>query len=162
MIVSEEALLDPARNPDWSRRQVELEFHRYTDVRKVIWLPGGLTRDAGLRATGGQVDQLVAFASPTVVLLHWQDDPSHPDHAVSRQALEILQGETDAQGRPLNIATLPAPATLTDRHGPVGWSYANVLPVNGAVLVPSFEDEHDDDAHQVLEAAFWGLSLIHI
>ena len=162
VIVSEAALLDPARNPGWSRRQVELEFHRYTDVRKVIWLPGGLTRDAGPRGTGGMVDQLVTFASPTVVLLHWQDDPSHPDHAVSQTALELLQGETDAQGRPLNIATIPAPSTLTDRHGPVGWSYVNVLPVNGAVVVPSFEDEHDDGAHQVLEAAFWGRKVIPV
>lgn len=162
LIISEAAVLDPARNPGWSRRQVELEFHRYTDIRTVIWLPGGLTRDSSAQGTGGMIDQLVSFASPSVVLLHWQDDPEHPDFEVSRAALEVLQNATDAQGRPLNIATVPAPATRTDDRGPVGWSYVNVLPVNGAVLVPAFEDDHDDDAHQVLEAAFWGRHIIPV
>lgn len=154
VIASETVLLDPARNPGWTRANVEAELARTAGVQHVIWLPGGLSRDAGSRGTGGQVDHLVAFASPTVVLLHWQEDPDHPDHEVSQRALEILQDAVDAWGRPLNIATVSAPHSVNDVHGPLGWSYVSVLPVNDAVLVPAFEDAHDDDAHQLLEAAY--------
>ncbi|MGD6980717.1 agmatine deiminase family protein [Citricoccus sp. CH26A] len=162
LIASESVLLDPARNPGWSRAHVEAEFARYTDIRKVIWLPRGLARDAGPHGVGGQIDQVVAFASPTVVLLHWQENPSHPDHEVSVQALEILQGETDARGRPLNVAAITAPLAESDGRGQVSWSYVNVLPVNGAVVVPSFDDPHDEGAHQVLEAAYPGRTVVPV
>jgi agmatine deiminase len=162
LIASESVLLDPARNPGWSRAHVEAEFTRYTDIRKVIWLPRGLARDAGPHGVGGQVDQVVAFASPTVVLLHWQENPAHPDHEVSMQALEILQGETDARGRPLNVAAITAPLAESDGRGQVSWSYVNVLPVNGAVVVPSFDDPHDEGAHQVLEAAYPGRTVVPV
>lgn len=162
LIASESVLLDPARNPGWSRAHVEAEFARYTDVRKVIWLPGGLTRDAGPHGVGGQIDQVVAFASPTVVLLHWQENPAHPDHEVSMRTLEILQGATDARGRPLNVAALTAPLAASDGRGQVSWSYVNVLPVNGAVVVPSFDDPHDEGAHQILEAAYPGRRVVPV
>ncbi|MFC0250147.1 agmatine/peptidylarginine deiminase [Citricoccus parietis] len=162
LIASEAVLLDPARNGGWTREHVEAEFTRYTDVRKIIWLPGGLTRNQGQFGLGGHIDQLVAFASPTVVLLHWQENPAHPDHAVSARTLSILQNETDAQGRPLNVATLTAPLAGQDDRGPLAWSYVNVLPVNGAVVVPSFEDPHDDGAHQLLRAAYPGRTVVPI
>lgn len=162
LILSESVLLDPARNGGWSRAHIEAEFTRYTDIRKIIWLPGGLARDRGRHGLGGHIDQLVAFASPSVVLLHWQENPSHPDHAVSLRTLEILQDETDARGRPLNVATVTAPLAGQDERGPLAWSYVNVLPVNGAVVVPSFEDPHDDGAHQLLQAAFPGRTVVPI
>lgn len=162
VIASESVLLDPARNPGWSREHVEAEFARYTDVRKVIWLPGGLTRDAGPNGVGGQIDQVVAFASPTVALLHWQENPAHPDHEVSMRTLEVLQGETDAQGRPLNVAVITAPLAQSDGRNQVSWSYVNVLPVNGAVLAPSFDDPHDEGAHQILEAAYPGRTVVPV
>lgn len=162
LIASESVLLDPARNPGWSRAHVEAEFARYTDIRKVIWLPGGLTRDAGPLGLGGQIDQVVAFASPTVVLLHWQENPAHPDHEVSMRTLETLQGETDAHGRPLNVAAITAPLAESDGRGRVSWSYVNVLPVNGAVVVPSFDDPHDEGAHQILEAAYPGRTVVPV
>lgn len=162
LLLSESVLLDPARNGGWSRAHVEAEFTRYTDIRKIIWLPGGLTRDRGPHGLGGHIDQLVAFASPTVVLLHWQENPAHPDHTVSQRTLEILQGETDAQGRPLRIAAVTAPLAGQDDRGPLAWSYVNVLPVNGALVVPSFEDPHDDGAHQLLQAAYPGRTVVPI
>ena len=100
------------------------------------------------------------IAAPTVVLLHWQENPDHPDHEVSMRTLEILQGETDALGRPLNVAAITAPLAEADGRGRVSWSYVNVLPVNGAVVVPSFDDPHDEGAHQVLEAAYPGRTVV--
>jgi agmatine deiminase len=160
LIASESVLLDPARNGGWTREHVEAELTRDTDIRKVIWLPSGLHRDEGRYGLGGQIDQLVAFAAPTVVLLHWQENPAHPDHEVSVRTLEILQRSTDARGRSLNIASVVAPLAGRDDRGPLGWSYVNVLPVNGAVLVPAFEDPHDDGAHQLLAAAYPGREVV--
>lgn len=41
-ITTEECLLNPNRNPDMSREEIEDELKMYLGVRKVIWLPRGL------------------------------------------------------------------------------------------------------------------------
>jgi agmatine deiminase len=47
-----------------------------------------------------------------VVLLAWCDDPADPQHAISVEALQLLEQETDAQGRKLQIIKLPCPPPL--------------------------------------------------
>lgn len=53
--------------------------------------------------TNGHVDNFACFARPGVVLLAWNDDESDPQHAVSREALQVLEQETDAKGRKLQV-----------------------------------------------------------
>lgn len=62
--------------------------------------------------TDGHIDNFACFARPGVVLLAWCDDPSDPQHAVSTEALAILEQETDAQGRKLEVIKLPCPPPL--------------------------------------------------
>jgi agmatine/peptidylarginine deiminase len=38
-----------------------------------------------------------------VVLLAWCDDPADPQHAISTEALQLLEAETDTQGRQLQV-----------------------------------------------------------
>jgi agmatine/peptidylarginine deiminase len=47
-----------------------------------------------------------------VVLLAWCDDPSDPQHAISSEALQLLEQETDAKGRKLQVIKLPCPPPL--------------------------------------------------
>ena len=65
--------------------------------------PNGLTRDYEDFGTRGRVDIVAAFAGPGTVLLHRQDDPSHPDYEVYQELHPILACGTDAQGRPLRV-----------------------------------------------------------
>ncbi|GAA3617834.1 hypothetical protein GCM10022199_22800 [Marihabitans asiaticum] len=119
-----------------------------------IWLPRGLTRDCGEFGTRGHVDIVACFAEPGVVLLHWQDDPSHPDFEVSREAEAVLAAATDAKGDPLRVVRVPAPRTLTDDEGPVDWSYINHLVCNDGVVACVFDDPRDEEALAVLREAY--------
>jgi agmatine deiminase len=47
-----------------------------------------------------------------VVLLAWCDDPADPQHAISAEALQLLEHETDAKGRKLQVIKLPCPPPL--------------------------------------------------
>ncbi|MCA0296916.1 MAG: agmatine deiminase family protein [Actinobacteria bacterium] len=159
-LVTETVQLDPGRNPGWSKAQVEAELARTVGARKVIWLPRGLTRDSDTYGTRGHVDLVATFTGPAQLLVHDQRDPAHPDHEVTRQIRELLATETDADGRPLHLTLLPAPRTLRDREGFVDYSYVNHFVVNGGVIACTFGDPADDEALEILAAAYPGRRVV--
>ncbi|MCD1268369.1 agmatine deiminase family protein [Microbacterium sp. MEC084] len=157
VLLTETVQLDPRRNPHADRARVEAELARTIGATHAIWLPRGLTRDYDDLGTNGHVDIVATLPSPGRVLLHRQDDPAHPDHAVTRELRAMLAEQTDAAGRRLDVVDLPAPATLTDAHGPVDWSYVNHLVVNGGVIACGFgEPDADARAAAILADAYPG------
>lgn len=155
VLLTETVQLDPNRNPYADKARVEAEMLRTLGAEKAIWLPRGLTRDYDEFGTNGHVDIVAAFAGPGRVLLHRQDDPAHPDHEVTRDLKQMLQQQTDAAGRTLEIIDVPAPAELRDDEGFVDWSYINHLVVNDGVVVCGFgEEKADARAREILEEAY--------
>ncbi|WP_062464682.1 agmatine deiminase family protein [Demequina soli] len=161
-LVTDTVQLDPGRNPGWTRAQVEDELARTVGARKVIWLPRGLTRDSERFGTRGHVDIVACFTPAGSVLVHDQRDPAHPDHAVSAEIRALLTAETDADGRPLTVVPIPAPATLRDDEGWVDWSYVNHYVLDGAVIACVFDDPHDAEALAVLAAAYPGREIVGV
>lgn len=163
VLLTETVQLDPNRNPYADRARVEAEMARTIGAQKAIWLPRGLTRDYDEFGTRGHVDIVAAFASPGRVLLHRQDDPSHPDHAVTRDLKAMLEAETDAAGRSLEIIDVPGPAALRDDEGFVDWSYINHLVVNDGIVVCGFgEETADARAREILEGAYPGRRAVTV
>ena len=143
VLLTETVQLDPGRNPGLGRADVEAELARTIGATTCIWLPRGLTRDYDEFGTRGHVDIVATFASPGVVLLHWQGDPAHPDHEVSVELEGLLSAARDARGEPLEVVRVPAPKTLDDDEGPVDWSYINHLVVNDGVVACTYDDPQD-------------------
>jgi agmatine deiminase len=135
VLLTDTVQLDPDRNPGLRRAHVEAEVHARLGTRQAVWLPRGLVRDEGQFGTRGHVDIVAAFAGPGTVLVHRQDDPRHPDHAVSRQLRAVLD------------------------HGPVDWSYINHYVVNGAVVLCAFDDPNDERAADILAEAYPGRTI---
>lgn len=155
VLATETVQLDRLRNPYLTKAKVEAELARTIGATKVIWLPRGLTRDYESGGTRGHVDMVAAFSAPGTLLLHTQDDPRHPDYAVTRQLRAVLESSSDATGEPLTIIELPAPATLRDTEGFVDWNYANHLVINDAVIACSYgEPLADARAAEILGAAY--------
>jgi len=155
VLATDTVQLDPRRNPFADRPRVEAEFARTLGTTKTIWLPRGLTRDYDDFGTNGHVDIVATIPSPGRLLLHAQDDPSHPDFEVTRALRAQLETETDAAGRPFEITDLPAPGALRDSEGFVDWSYVNHLVVNGGVIACGFgEEKADAAARAILEDAY--------
>ena len=100
--------------------------------------------------------------APGRVLVHDQRDPSHPDHAISRDLIARLSAETDASGRALEVTALPAPARLRDRDGYVDYSYVNHYVLNGAVVAGVFDDPNDAAALAVLADAYPGREVVAV
>jgi len=161
-LATETVQLDPGRNPGLNRADVEAELARTIGSTHVVWLPRGLARDSEQYGTRGHVDIVATFTAPGRVLVHDQRDPAHPDHAVSRTVVDLLERSVDATGRRLEVTRLPAPTVLADAGGPVDYSYVNHFVVNGAVVSCSFDDPVDDEALEILAAAYPGRAVVPV
>ncbi|MBR7744468.1 agmatine deiminase family protein [Phycicoccus sp. BSK3Z-2] len=162
VLLTESVLLDPARNPGLVRADVEDELARTVGATTCVWLPRGLTADHGAHGTRGHVDLVAAFAAPGTVLLHWQPDPAHPDHAVSLELEGLLSGARDVRGVPLEVVRVPAPSTLEDGTDWVSWSYVSHAVVNGGVVAPAFDDARDREAHVLLRRLYDGRRVVGV
>jgi agmatine deiminase len=167
LLTTEECLLNPNRNPQLSRAQIEQNLRDWLGVQTIIWLPKGVVDDE----TDGHVDNMACFLRPGLVALAWCDDPADPQYARSRAAEAVLFAAHDAQGRALEVVRLPVPGPLfmraeeaagiaLDDNGMarssgqrLAASYVNFLITNGAIILPSFDDPMDAVAQARLAAA---------
>lgn len=168
VLTTEQCLLNPNRNPELSRAQVELGLREYLGAEKVVWLGRGVFEDE----TDGHVDNLACFARPGLILLSGNDDESDPQYEISRKARERLAAETDARGRPFEVITLPSPGPLTittaeaegvehvagtkprsagDR---LAASYVNFYLGNSRVVYPLLDERYDAEAAAILGRCF--------
>jgi len=175
-LVTEQVLLNPNRNPDRDRDQVEQQLMAYLGVDTVIWLGAGVVDDE----TGGHIDNLACFAKPGVVLLTWTDDRSDPQYAVSRDALERLAAARDARGRRLEVIKLPMPGPLRysaeETRGVqvrevvrsrlagmrLAASYVNFYIANRALIMPLLDPRTDKAAAARLKRAFPGRKVVGV
>jgi len=162
VLVTETVQLDPWRNPGWTKSDVEAELARTIGAEHVVWLPRGLYRDSLRLGTRGHVDMTVTIASPGVLLVHTQEEPTHPDHAISREILDVARDARDAVGRPWEIIEVPAPRIVRDSVDWVDYSYINHLVVNGGVIGCGFDDPNDRQAKEILEAAYPGREVVMV
>ena len=168
ILTTEECLLNPDRNPDLDKREIEAYLKTYLGAKKIIWLPFGVYKDV----TSGHVDNLCCFVRPSEVLLTWTDDSNDAQYKRSHQALEILEASTDASGAHFTIHKLhqPGPLYVTDEEiasfppwflediewseGRLAGSYVNYILTNRRVIFPLLDPEYDQAASETLARAF--------
>jgi agmatine deiminase len=168
VLTTEECLLNPNRNPELSREQVERVMCDHLGAEKVVWLGRGVFEDE----TDGHVDNLACFVRPGVVLLTWPEDESDPQFEISRDARARLEASTDARGRSFEVVTLPAPGPLSmtaeeaagiesapgtqPRRGGdrLAASYVNFYLANSRLVMPLLDERYDDEVAEALARSF--------
>lgn len=156
VLLTETVQLDPRRNANWTKEQVQQELARTIGVSDFVWLKRGLTRDYDEFGTRGHVDIVACYLPDQRVLFHDQKDQKHPDFLVSaatKKQLESVERE---------LVSLPAPTTLKDFGGFVDYSYVNHYVLNDAVLLGSFDDQNDKEAQAILRDCYPGREVVLI
>ncbi|NIA70270.1 agmatine deiminase family protein [Pelagibius litoralis] len=151
LLTSEECLLAANRNPALGREEIEELLRRHLGVKAFVWLGQGLQDDD----TDGHVDNLACFVRPGVVMTVVCDDPADPNHPVLQDNLMRLKKARDARGRELEVVELPLPRErryVGDQR--LALSYANFYIANGGIVMPSFGDEQDAAARDIVADAF--------
>ena len=134
LLTTEECLMNPNRNPELTKEQIEAELKNFLNIRKIIWLKNGLNGDE----TDGHVDNIACFAAPSKILLQVCGDPDDENYAITQEKLKILNEETDALGRIFEIIPIQQPPKLFDNDKRLTLSYLNFYFVNGGLILPIF------------------------
>jgi agmatine deiminase len=156
LLTTEQCLLNPNRNPQLSKKEIERYLRDYLGVRQFIWLKEGIEGDD----TDGHIDDIARFVNPTTVVCALTNDAADPDHAPLRANFELLTAATDQCGRKLNVIPLPTPGWVGDEEGRLPASYANFYISNTKVLVPIFGQPNDSKAVAVIQSVFPGRTVI--
>ena len=160
LLTTEQCLLNSNRNPHLDRQQIEERLALFTGARRIVWLGGGFSDDE----TDGHVDNIACFAAPGRVILGIPASRSDPDYEPVMDALRRLSDARDAQGRKLEIVEIiqPAKRRVDWRERPLQASYVNFYLANGGVVMPSFDDAHDEGARAALADCFPGRDILQI
>ncbi len=158
LLVTEECLLDPQRNPGRSKADIEAILAEYLGARHVIWLGQGYEGDE----TRGHVDEIACFAKPGVVMIQMPGDPEDPNYLIQHDNLARLKSARNATGHDLEIVELPQPARRELNGERLTLSYVNFVFANGGLIMPSFGDIADDPAFRIFSGLFPDRKIIQL
>lgn len=171
LLTTRSCLLNPNRNPDLTKAEIEQKLRDYLGVTNILWLGDGIAGDD----TDGHVDDLTRFVGRTSVLTCVEDQEDDPNYEPLQENLAKLR-EMDAEdGSPLEVHVLPMPGKIVRDGLRLPASYANFYIANKVVLLPAFGDSADAWAASVLQTVFptrkvvpidcrdliWGLGAFH-
>ncbi len=158
ILTTEPCLLNPNRNPQLNREQIEQYLRDYACADKILWIGGSVEGDD----TDSHIDELARFVGPSTVVAALESDPRDVNYEPLQENFRLLQTLTDAQGRPLEVIPIPMPRPLFYDEQRLPACYMNFYIANGVVLVPVFDDPSDKVALDTLGRLFPGREIIGI
>ena len=171
VLTTEACLLNPNRNPHLSKMQIEQYLRDFLGATNILWLGDGIVGDD----TDGHIDDLTRFVNPTTVVTVVEEDLADENHPILQDNLQRLRTLRDQDGQPFRIVELPMPRRIEYDGQRLPASYANFYIANGLVLVPTYHDQNDATALEILQREFpdrrvvgvdsmeliWGLGSFH-
>lgn len=171
LLTTEQCLLNPNRNPNMTREQIEERLGEYLGATNILWLKEGVAGDD----TSGHIDDIARFSDERTVVCGLEENSKDENYDALKKNFEDLQKMKDQDGKALNIIALPMPDPVVYKNQRLPASYANFYIANTMVIVPTFQDRHDKPALEILAKAFpsreiigidcldlvWGLGTLH-
>jgi agmatine deiminase len=149
LLTTEQCLLNPNRNPNFTRADIEKYLKDHLGITHFIWLKSGVCGDD----TDGHIDDLARFVNPTTIVTAYEDDPADTNYAALKSNYEILKESLDQDGNKINVIKLPMPGNVGGECR-LPASYTNFYIGNTKVLVPIFNHKNDAVALEILQKSF--------
>jgi agmatine deiminase len=152
LLTTSRCLLSPKRNPQFDRAQIEAKLTEFLGTDRVLWLEHGYLAGDD---TDSHIDMLARFCNPHTLCYVACDDSQDEHHAALLAMKNELKMLRTREGNPYELVPLPWPRAKHAADGRrLPASYANFLIINGAVLVPSYDDAADEEALRCLRGCF--------
>lgn len=158
ILSSTACLLNPNRNPQLSRQQIEAYLCHYYGADQILWVSEGIVGDD----TDGHIDDTVRFVNEDTVLTVVEENRSDENYELLQTNLRELKQMRLINGKQLNIIELPMPDAVVYEGQRLPASYANFYIANAAVIVPTYRCRQDDKALQIIGECFPGRKVVGI
>jgi len=159
ILTTSACLLNPNRNPGFSKEEIETKLFTYLGAKEIFWLNHGyLSGDD----TDSHVDTLARFIAPDTIMYVQCSNP-YDEHF---NALKKMENELIALRRsntkPFCLIPLPMCDAIYYEEERLPATYANFLMINNAVLVPTYNVAQDSEALSLFHRAFPHRDIIAI
>ena len=158
VMTTEQCLLNPNRNGDIARADIEGVLQRSLGCTSVLWLGGGVVGDD----TDGHIDNLARFIDARTVIVLTEPDTTDINHAPLADNVARLRAWRGADGSALRVIELPEPDALEYDGRRLPASYANFYIGNQVVLLPVYGGARDAEAIRIVGEAFPSRRLVPI
>ena len=160
VFTTSQCLLAPNRNQPLSKEDIENHLKKVLCAERIVWLDhGNLIGDD----TDGHIDTIVRIAPNDTILYvkcYDEKDEQFEDFEALEAQLKCLRTK---EGKPYRLLPLPMPKAMYDEDDRLPATYANFLIINGAVLVPTYnQPELDKKAMDIIQQAFPDREIIGI
>lgn len=160
LLTTRQCLLNPNRNGSQTAETLEAHLQKALGIRKVNWLDHGYLAGDD---TDSHIDTLARLGPDGVLLYVGCDDPDDEHFAELAKMEAQLKTFSNAEGRPYRLFRLPWPKPVFSAAGErLPATYANFLLLNRTVLVPTYADDNDGLALEIIGEAFPGYEIIGI
>ncbi len=149
-LTTESCLLNPNRNPDKTKEEIEKYLSTYLGAEKVLWLKEGIVGDD----TDGHVDDITRFVGKNKIITALEKNPDDENYQILKENFERLVSFKNKEGKPFEIITLPMPEPKYYKGERLPASYANFYISNSAVIVPTYNCPQDEEALNILQSIF--------
>lgn len=160
VFTTSQCLMAPNRNQPMTQSEIETELKNRLCVDRVLWLNhGNLIGDD----TDGHIDTIVRICPDDTLLYIKSWDESDEQHADFVALEEELMALRTADGKPYRLLPLPMTRACWYDGERLPATYANYLVINGAVLVPTYDQpDLDMQACEQIQLAFPDRDIIPI
>jgi len=160
LLTTTKCLLNPNRNPQLTQTDIEHQLAQHLGIKKFLWLTEGeLIGDD----TDAHIDTLARFISPTQIVHASCDDPNHPNYPSLKRMEAELATFTNHDNQPYQLIPLPIPKPIFNKDNqPLPATYANFLMLNGAILMPTYDDPADEIAASIFSTHLPDFEVINV
>lgn len=160
LLTTTECLLSQNRNKGMSQSKIEKKLKKYFGFERILWLEHGYLAGDD---TDSHIDTLARFCDEETICYVACDDRDDEHYVELRLMEKELEKLKTADGKPYRLIALPMPEAKYDDEGNrLPATYANFLVINGAVLVPTYNDKSDIEALKLLGSAFKDRDIVPI
>jgi agmatine/peptidylarginine deiminase len=153
IMTTKQCLLNPNRNKGLTQSEIEAQLQQDFGATRILWVDQpNLSGDD----TDAHIDTLARFCTADTMAYTSCDDSADPHFSSLKNMESQLQAFRTQTGEAYKLVALPMPVNpIYDEDGQrLPANYSNFLIINGAVLVPVYDDPNDAVALQRLAACF--------
>jgi len=148
LLSTKSCLLGKTRNPNKTERSIKSKLLKSMSLSEIYLFEGGLLGDH----TDGHVDNIIRFIDGNTLMIASADegDAQYEFCQCLNSEVKVLQSRL----KDLNVVHLDLPKSLSLNGEILSRSYLNFIFLNGAIVVPTFNESSDQKALNQFKVLF--------
>lgn len=159
LLTTSKCLLEKNRNPHLMQSTIDKELRNQLGVQKILWLGNGtLIGDD----TDSHIDTLARFVNKNTIVYQSCDDTNDEHYEELKNMEAELKNFLNIDGTKFNLIALPWIEAKYHNNERLPATYVNFLFINGAILVPTYNDKNDKKCLDIFKQLFPKKDIIGI